>query len=628
MKTLDLVLMPFLMMQAGAYDQNVIDNEWKVLQRKINDYFLNRSSRTINTPALFPFLLSERNRTSGQFDLDMVKVDWQARLDTGKKGLVAFVRWMPPIQMDEADNGNGLPCDYSDAIEAEYVNYPYQINRVKTSKKIKIDNATVRCIREGRDEYNADSVANLVRATVSSLARDVESEVYNVANGYIGKFPDRFAGTVDTSPGKPINLFRDTATAYNTINEVEESEMRMDIRQAGIPEWVIFGGTRAQHYADLKNIASVNDSTGFDPSMLTTFDTSNFFFDDYIQDGVKNTGRATDPQNPMLVYRPGALQFISTARNSDPDYQLNTDRYIRTTVVDPIFGLTWDLYITLETCGKELAWYAFVELHWAVIGYPDDDCWADDPKREGVTDLLLYDVQCGDTPICNKPLDKQPAIITSQYVDDNCDLSETCDVQCKLTLDASFLSNGDYKITAFPSPAIGADPLVSGNYAWEVNGAPEATPANPNILTIAAGAVADGDTVQLTVTDSTGCVAVANLVIELPEIAVAVVGDPAPPLANGGTVTLPGVAQGAATPVQNDITNAGSLDPLTITNIVVGGDVAAGYIPPSGFPKSAPFSFTFDFDQSSAGAKSVTVAITTNDPNTPVFNYTVDITLA
>ena len=54
----------FSLMQPVETQLSVIDNAWKVLQRKVNDYFLNKSSRTINTPALFPFLLSERNMTS------------------------------------------------------------------------------------------------------------------------------------------------------------------------------------------------------------------------------------------------------------------------------------------------------------------------------------------------------------------------------------------------------------------------------------------------------------------------------------------------------------------------------------------------------------------------------------
>jgi hypothetical protein len=614
-------------MQDGAYDGNVLQNYWKVLQTKVNDFFLNRSSRTINTPALFPYLLTQANQTAGQFDLDQIKMDWQASLSSGKKGLVASVRWMPPLQMDDVDDGNGLPCDFSDSVEAEYKNFAYEIKKKKTSKKIKVDNAVVRCIREGRDEYNADALGNLVRATVSSLARDVEGTIYDVANGYIGDFPDRFSGTVDTSPGKPLNLFRDQANAYNTINPIEESEMRMDIRQAGIPEWVIFGGTRAQHYADLKNISGPNFNTGYDPSMLETFETSRFFFDDYIQDGVKNTGRPAAPQNPMLVYRPGALQFISTARNQNADYQLNTDQYVRTTIVDPIFGLTWDLYITLEPCGSDLAWYAYLELHWAVIGYPSDSCWQDDPKRQGVTDLLLYDVQCGDNPICNLPVDKQPATINSQYVNDNCDLDETCDPGCSVTLDDSFLANGDYKIVAFPCPSLGAAALVSGDYAWEVNGSPVATPANPNVLELTAGAYSDGDTIELTITDSTGCVAVANLVVTIPEVAVEVVDNTSAPLVDGGTATIATATQAAATAVVNNITNVGGLDPLTITNIVVAGDVAAGYIAPSGFPKSAPFSFNFDWDVSTTGLKTVTVSVFTNDPNTAEFDYSVTITL-
>lgn len=591
-------------MKDGAADPINLQNWWKVAQTKLNDFARNRRPSTINSPALVAFLLSERNRNAAQFNLNDVKMSFERRAD-GKKGYVASVRWMPPLQMDTIAGGSGDYCPQSGETLG-YEMFPYQIDRLTRTKAVEVDDGFVRCLQEGKDEYVAEVLFNLSRAAVSAWARDVSVEAYNLQNNYIGDFPDRFEGTVSTAPGKVLNLFRNTTNAYNEVNWVAESELEMDMGQAQVDEYVKFGGTIAKHYAKLKQISVPNTDAGIDPSMLMAFEESNFFFDSYIE-------KATGVQHPLFVMRPGALQIITYSKNQG-DFVHNDEQHQRVSIVDPILGQTWDLIINKIYCGDDVKWTAFLELRWGLIGYPDC-AYEDDPLRVGVKDTFLYSIGCGDTPVCNLPSDKQAATTNSEPYDNDCTIDEVCDPTCSVSLTGQLLANGDYQVIAFPTPSLGAN-VESGGYDWEVNGASQATPATPYIFTLSAGAYANGDVVTLTVTDTATCEATANLVVEVPEIDV---DADSQNTTDGGTLDLGSGAQGTAKVVTVDITNGGSLDPLTITGIAESGDILAGsYVAPT-LPTNAPLSFDFTFDNGSTGVKTVQFDITTNDPNTATY---------
>lgn len=618
-------------MQGSAYSLDVINNFWKIsAMPKVRDAFKGGGS-IINTPTLFPFLLSSRNRNAPTaFGMAETAVAYNEVLKTGKKGMIVTIKYMPALQMDEVSGGNGLMCDFNDQIEAGYQKYPYELTETYITKKIKIDDATVRCLQESKEGFIADSIANLWRAAISGLAKDVEAKIYNVDNGYIGDFPDRNKG-VNTAPGKLLNLFRNTGNAYNEVNWIEESNMKMDIKQASITDIVYFGGTVGQYYSDAKKWSIGNTSIGFDITKADAFNAQNFIYDDYLQLGIINVPAPnnTTDFNPLLAIRPGALQFISRARSENPSFQANKDTIIRIPVTDPVWGLTWDMNMKFEECSAdgEFKWFTFFTIDWTVMGYPQCD-FATDPKLKQVRDVFLYNIQCGDNPVCNEPADKFTANIDSVPLDDDCDLDEVCDPGCKVSLSGVFLGNGDFQITSFPIAALGADPLVGGNYAWAVNGGGVGTPSpNPNILVLDAGTYTNKENVTLIITDSTGCVADANVVISVPELQVTIAdGTTSRTLADSGTETLTPVTVANSPTVNVALANLG-LDPLKFTTWTLTGDIDAGFVQPTVIA-TAPVNVNFTFDVTGgAGTKTVILTIDSNDPTTPNYVATIEIVL-
>jgi hypothetical protein len=603
------LLLPFSAMKDGAADPITLNNWWKVMQTKLNNFAQTRRPATINSPSLAAFLMSQRNRTAAQFDLNSVKISMEKR--DGKKGYVGTVKWMPPLQMDDIECGTDDYCQTT-GVSQGYEVFPYQINRVTRMKPVEVDDGFIRCLQEGKDEYVGEVMFNMTRAAVSAFAKQLEAEVYNLANNYIGKFPDRHQGTVSVDPGKVLNLFRDTTNAYNEINWVAESELEMDMGQAGVDEYVMFGGTIARHYAKLKQITVPNTTSGIDAGMLDAFDENEFFFDSYIES-------ATEVTNPLMLLRPGALQLLTFAKNEGSFAYSDDAKHQRVTVVDPIFGLTWDLITNRVECGEDIKFTAFLELRWAVIGYPDCDDERD-PLRVGVQDVFLYSIGCGDTPVCNLPADKQEANTCAEPYDNDCTIDEVCDPGCSLSLEGQLLGDGSYQVIAYPSPSLGAT-VESGGYAWELNAVGQATPATPFIISFASGAYANGDIVSLTTTDTKSCVATAQLVIAVPEVQVEADSNPT---VDGVTLDLGSGPQATLKTTTVDIANIGALNPLTITGITPTGDYA-GFIAPT-LPANAPLSFDFDFDNTSTGLKSVMFTIATNDPNNPSYDLMLDFT--
>lgn len=603
----------FEAMKEGADDKEVVNNFWRVAQEKINNFAQNRRPALINNPGLVAFLLSDRNRQAAQFNVLDIKEDLEMRNMDGKKGYVATVKWMPPLQMSDVRGGDGTKCA-TDGVRQTYKIHAYKIDRTFTSKPIEIDNGLIRCIQEGKGEYEADSMFNFLRAVVSQWAQEVQKEVQTISNGYIGQFPNRFQGTEPTNPCKVLNLFRDPSNAYNQINWLGEKHFRDDMRAAGIDDYVLIGGTRLTDYGELKRIAVANDAGAFDPSMLEDITNGQIIFDDYLEE-------ASDCADPMMVLRPGALQIATYSKNVG-DFMYDDDRHKRGTIVDPFFGLTWDVYSNTEVCGDEIKTYMFAELHWGVFGYPD--ClYTDDPKRKGndgtnLTDVFLYSIGCGDTPVCQQPSETSEIVSEAKPFDNACDEDESCDSTCKVQLLPALLSNGDYQVTAIATPTPGA---TIDTWAWEVNGAPVATPTPEYLLVLAQGAYANGDTVEVTVTDSDGCVAAASLVVEVPTIEVEADTNP---VACGGSYDYGSVAQATGQTANVVISNAGA-GTLTVTGITPTGDVITPVVLPS-LPSNGDVSFSLDFDNGSTGAKTITIVVTSNDPATPSCSFDLTVT--
>lgn len=606
-----LTYIPFMLGMKDGVDGNTVNNFFKVLQTKITNFAQNRRPQLVNNAGTVAYLLSDRNRKAADFSIIDVKNDYEAR-NQGKTGFVATVRWLPPISMDEVSGGSNDVCETS-GIRPRYRNHAYKIDRVFTSKPLEISDEVVRCIQEGKDTYETDSVYNYVRAVVSEWSRQVSAEIHNLANPYYGDYPNRFNGTQPLEPAsKTVNLFRDTVNAHNEVNWLGETYLTEERMAAGIGEadHVYIGGTTGLRYAKLKELSVPNNDSGFDPSMLEEMDGAKFIYDDYMES-------ALQVENPLMLIRDGALQIVTHNKHVG-DFTIDDEKHKRGTIVDPFYGLTWDTFLNKEYCGDEITYTLKVKLYWGVWGYPD--ClYPDDPLKEGVKDVMLYKIGCGDTPVCSEPVDLRDIGAGANAYDDSCSLAvESCESECNVVLRGVALANGDYQVTAIPTPKLGAS---IDTYAWDVNGTPVATPTpDANILVIPNGASSGGDVVNLTITDSTGCQASASLTIDLPNIQIQLQGAQVP---NGDTQDFGTQSAGTPFVFPVEILNGGNKD-LVVSAIVEVPTLATSNKPSTPLTVAAlgTESYNVTFDSAVAGNAQIVITVASNDPDTPLYTVT------
>jgi hypothetical protein len=141
-----------------------------------------------------------------------------------------------------------------------------------------------------------------------------------------------------------------------------------------------------------------------------------------------NLGAAWGDPNCILAMAPGALQLITYAKHKG-DFQYDFDDQMRTTIVDPYFGLEHDVIMHYEKCGEEIKMFMQFAIKWDVVGMPD--CWSDDPDFDGVNDVFKYNVVCADTGICDVDQNEGQARNSGIADDEFCESAEECEQNCK-----------------------------------------------------------------------------------------------------------------------------------------------------------------------------------------------------
>lgn len=349
---------------------------WKIIDLTLNN---NSGMRSMPSPniGLLQLLTSAANRAASRVKLGNVQAIEQG---DGKVYKVAR-RFFPRLGQSAVTEVEYCPTA-GDSIKPLYDEVEIKYKTI--SRKMKIDDELMRCIKESRTDYQNAYTTEVLRNHINKLGQEVS---YAVANGkFVGNFVkcDCIAPAVDC---KDLPLFLASGLG---INPVGESILDSDRKQAEIEQQlVLVGGTLLDQYRKARQIASGNDN-GYDASLLDI--TRSIYYDTHIPTALGNT-------NKIIAMAPGALQLVTYAKNQG-QFQYEFEDQMRTTVVDPWLGLTHDVYMSYVKCNEEIELYIQFVTNWAVVGMPK--CWADDDCLfEGVTDVFCYTVACADTGYCD-----------------------------------------------------------------------------------------------------------------------------------------------------------------------------------------------------------------------------------
>lgn len=360
---------------------------WKIIDLTLNN---NSGMRSMPSPniGLLQLLTSAANRAASRVKLGNVQAIEQG---DGKVYKVSR-RFFPRLGQTENTEIEYCPTS-GETIKPLYDEVEIKYKTV--SRKMKIDDELMRCIKESRTDYQNAFTTEVLRNHINKLGAEVSAVVTNT--GFIGNFVNcgqvavpaqQQALSAFSQPScKDLPLFLASGLG---INPVGESILDSDRKQAEIEQQlVLVGGTLLDQYRKARAIASGNDN-GFDASLLDI--TRSIYYDTHIQVGLGNP-------NGIIAMAPGALQLVTYAKNQG-QFQYEFEDQMRTTVVDPWLGLTHDVYMSYVKCAEEIELYVQFVTNWAVVGMPK--CWADmDPYFAGVTDVFCYNIVCADTGYCD-----------------------------------------------------------------------------------------------------------------------------------------------------------------------------------------------------------------------------------
>jgi hypothetical protein len=352
----------------------VISDQWRNILVKMAMNVAAGRSRFSPNLGLLPFLLSAENMeaTDSTFNLGPVS---QLNQGNGKKYNMAR-RFYPRKGGDNsAENMTfcGVTGD-SDAYKEDVVTIRYE----HISKPLILDDAMLRCLEEGRDEFVNDRLMPHIRTYLETLARKVDKVVVGLAGKHM-----------DGTDVKDLPLFKADGSSYNYVGEIQLDE---DKRAALIDELRMVGGSRLSVWAGARSIASAN-LNGYDASLRPAPMAP--YIDDVVSREILLQKGA---DNGALAIAPGALKFVSFTKFAG-DFAYQSDKQERTTIVDPFLGLEHDVLYVTDECGEEVRRSIQLRICFDVVGYPS--CWSDDPCFTDVNDVFVYNITCDDGSLCD-----------------------------------------------------------------------------------------------------------------------------------------------------------------------------------------------------------------------------------
>lgn len=392
---------------------------WKIIDLTLNN---NNGMRSMPSPniGLLQLLTSAANRAASRVKLGNVQA-----IDRGDGKVYKVSRSFFP-RLGQTTNASVEYCP-TDGDVIKPLFDEVEIKNQTVSRKIKIDDELMRCIKENRADYQNAYINEVLRNHINLLGQQVSTIVGT--NGYIGGFPKC---DCDSTPAACLDLPLFISTGLG-INPVGESILDSIRKQAEIDQQlVLVGGTLLDQYRKARAIASGNDN-GFDASLLDI--TRSIYYDTHIP-------AAMGGNNKIIAMAPGALQLITYAKNQG-QFSYEFEDQMRTTVVDPWLGLTHDVYMSYSKCNAEIELYIQFVTNWAVVGMPK--CWsADDCLLENVLDVFCFDVVCADTGYCDIEAACGKTSVSAPTTAVFCDSAELCVSPCS----AGFVSecNGVYNV--------------------------------------------------------------------------------------------------------------------------------------------------------------------------------------
>lgn len=398
-------LNPFMFTYAdgGIPSSSLFDEEcWKRIYVKLATGIGARDERLSPNLGVLRFLRSETNRNAQRIRLGDAE-----KLNRNDGKMYRLKRRFYPRQASNVHyNQSRIYCK----VEGEtkpYIEDEVYIKYDHVSEPLILDEAMLRCIREGKQQWQDDRIREHLRTFMNDFGVKVAKRVADLSNGFVGSF---------AGENMPIKRDLPLYKTDGTLNPVGLVMLEEYAKQSQLNERpAMIGGTLLDMFTEVSKYVNA-DCSGF---TVKQGQFNNTVFRD------TNIGQHLGDTDCILAVAPGALQLVTVNRH-DGDFSHTTDTQRRYTMVDPFTGIKLDVIYNMDTCESDIRHSLQFAICWDVIGYPK--CWSDDPCFKYVTDVFLYRVVCADTKVCD--IKRDTVCVTDLPLENHPFKCETGYVQC------------------------------------------------------------------------------------------------------------------------------------------------------------------------------------------------------
>lgn len=423
---------------------------------------------------LLPFI----NRTSGKIDKELA---------------VGYNKPFAP-----SEGGEFSPyCE--DADQIEYATRAFRFSgAVRTSAKV----GSVLCDAQTYQEKREATLRALIAKHLQALTDSFNTDFFGNIAQHVGSLPRLSASTAPRVKGEALPLFHLPVAGFGAaLNQLGLNRMRTDIRYTRVTQanYAVMSNS-AMAFADAMAAQGIYRQDGINPQNLAAQSPIGRMIPS------DSIAQFTGLPKAIMIVPQGFLKLVTLAINKLEYGQVgNFGNQTRTTIIDPIFNLEHDFVVEQKLCGETVEEVFYLTIRYGILSMPQ--CDNNTPALQDVNGILLYNAVCSNDTICDlgtegyvNPFELTPS---EKCADINV---EVCAPVCSVEILEIERTATKIVLQAVATGAQGATNAIT--YAWTVDGTPNAE--DGSVLSLLLSGLTTGDTIDVEITDSTGCEAVST----------------------------------------------------------------------------------------------------------------------
>lgn len=331
--------------------------------------FVNKYGNTQRTYRAIDFVRDVSNANTA------ISIDSNSFLKAAGKKRSVRVNYFPILCGDEGDCNTNI-CDTGNRVEP--AQQMFDITECTATPIYAINKDDIRLVDNNQWDFTGTAL--------SIIASAMPNMRHKLALAFVTKLYELAGVHIDGSATKQVST---TNNATGVVNPIGKFDIEREFMDGGFMKPYILGGSEVYNWQKMVGIGGLNAQG----QRIDQLDTANSYYDDGLSAAVLNdivNGEhilAIDPQVfKFVTYAENAGIFrtgMATIEDLPNLYRNNFGGFLEGSLIDPVTGLLWDLYIKYDECNSQ--WNFQLKLRWDFFVMPEIAC-----NVQGVNGIMHY----------------------------------------------------------------------------------------------------------------------------------------------------------------------------------------------------------------------------------------------